>query len=102
MRFRVYITDEAEREIAELSQSDPVRADKVRRTIGKMQIDIRSKGLSTHEYTSKSGPNGEKLFEAYIENNTPNAHRIIWCYGPEQGAITVINVIPYPKDAAKK
>jgi hypothetical protein len=101
MRFQLFMTEEAQREIEELAQSDPDRADKVRRTIGKMQISLRSKGLSTHEYVSKAGPSGEKLFEAYVENNTSNAHRVIWYYGPEQGVITVINVIPHPKDKAK-
>ncbi len=98
MRFRILVSEEALREIDELAESDPNRAARVRNTLAKMQANIRSKGLSTHEYTSKAGPNGEKLFEAYVENNTPNAHRVLWFYVPGQGDITVINIIPHPKD----
>jgi hypothetical protein len=63
-----------------------------------MQTDLKSKGLSTYEYKSVAGPNGEKVFEAYVENKTPNAYRVIWCYGPGKGQITVLTVIPHPKE----
>jgi hypothetical protein len=85
------------RVLAELDKSDPDRAARVRSTFAKMQTDLRSPGLSTHEYTSINGPSGEKVFDAYVANKTPNAYRVIWCYGPQQGKITVITVIPHPK-----
>ena len=98
MTFRVLVSREAEQAIAEPAKVDAARADKVRRTIAKMQVNLRSKGLSTHEYTSKAGPNNENLFEACVENDTPNAHRVLWYYGPEPGFITVVTIIPHPKD----
>ena len=98
MRFQLIIMPEALRVLEELDQSDPNRAARVRNTFAKMQADIKSRGLSTHEYTSVTGPNGEKIFEAYVENKTPNAYRVIWYYGPSKGDITVLTVIPHPKD----
>jgi hypothetical protein len=43
-----------------------------------------------------SGPNGEKVFEAYVENRTPGAYRIFWYYGPQSGEITVFAMTPHP------
>jgi hypothetical protein len=47
--------------------------------------------------------NGEKVFEAYAQNDTPGAYRIFWHYGPDEGSgnkriavITVVAIIPHP------
>ena len=61
--------------------------------------------LQTHEFKSLSGPNGEKVFEAYAEQNTPNAHRLFWYYGPDEldakgnhiPIITIFVITPHPK-----
>ncbi len=55
-------------------------------------------GLCAHEYDSLENPfdkNG-KVFEAYAQNRTPGAYRVFWCYGPNQGEITVIAITPHP------
>ena len=97
MQFQLIINPEAARVLAELDRSDPDRAARVRATYAKMQTNIRSKGLSTHEYTTVRGPDGTtKVYEAYVENRTPNAYRVIWHYGPKKGQITVMTVIPHP------
>ncbi|BAZ21137.1 hypothetical protein NIES4073_20150 [Kalymmatonema gypsitolerans NIES-4073] len=38
----------------------------------------------------------QKVFEAYVENNTPSAWRIFWYYGPDQSFITVWAIAPHP------
>ena len=96
MQFQLIVNPEAIRVLAELDRSDPGRAVKVRRTFAKMQHSIRSKGLSTHEYRTVKGPNGAKVYEAYAENDSPKAYRVIWHYGPGKGQITVMTVIPHP------
>lgn len=55
-------------------------------------------GLQTHEFHSIEHPyaNGEKVFEAYVQNRTPGAHRLFWCYGPDKGDITIIAITPHP------
>ncbi len=35
-----------------------------------------------------------------LENNTPKAGRIFWCYGPDKGSITIIGLEPHPEDKA--
>ena len=55
-------------------------------------------GLQTHEYTSIEHPyeSEQKVFEAYVQNNTPRAYRVFWCYGPKRGEITIITIMQHP------
>src|SRR5258708_27536246 len=50
----------------------------------------RHPGLSTHEYDSIEHPYeaGGKVFEAYVQNRTPGAYRLFWCYGSGKCEIT--------------
>ena len=38
------------------------------------------------------GPQGEDKFEAYTENNTPVAYRIVWYYGSDKKQITILAI----------
>jgi hypothetical protein len=58
--------------------------------------DLRHRSLQTHEYTDMKGENGEKVWEAYAQNNTSGAYRIFFHYGPEKGEITIIAITPHP------
>jgi hypothetical protein len=44
------------------------------------------------------GPKGEDVWESYVENNTPLAWRIFWCYTPDGGIqiITIVAITPHP------
>lgn len=55
-------------------------------------------GLQTHEFSSIEHPyeKGAKVFEAYIQNRTPGAYRLFWCYGPDKGEITIIAITAHP------
>lgn len=55
-------------------------------------------GLNTHEYDSIPHPYDpkQKVFEAYVQNRTPGAYRLFWCYGPGKGEITIIAITPHP------
>jgi len=68
----------------------------VRKTLGFMEVNLRHPSLNTHEYKSLKGPNGEKIFEAYAQQKTSSAYRILWHYGPGKKEITIIAVIPHP------
>lgn len=58
----------------------------------------RHPGLKTHEFHSIEHPYeaGGKVFEAYIQNRTPGAYRLFWCYGPDKGEITLLAITPHP------
>lgn len=58
----------------------------------------RHPGLQTHEFHSIENPfdPDAKVFEAYVQNRTPSAYRVFWCYGPEKSQITIIAITPHP------
>lgn len=68
----------------------------VKKTLEILAANPRHNSLQTHEYTSLKGPNGEKVFEAYAEQNTPAAYRVFFYYGPSKGIITVFAITPHP------
>lgn len=58
----------------------------------------RPPGLQTHEYDSIENPFDPraKVFEAYVQNRTPGAYRLFWCYGPGKSEITLLAITPHP------
>ena len=68
----------------------------VKKSLTLMETNLRHPSLQTHEFTSLKGPAGEKVFEAYAQQNTPGAYRIFWCYGPLAGYLTIIAITPHP------
>ena len=61
--------------------------------------DPRHPGLHSHEISALTARAGIKVWESYLENNTPSAGRLFWAYGPGQGDITILGVEPHPNDA---
>ncbi|MGA2217128.1 MAG: hypothetical protein ABSG51_03530 [Terracidiphilus sp.] len=81
-KIRFTPTADAQYTALENSPSSTALFEQVRKALGYLEIDPHHPSLHTHEFTSLSGPNGEKVFEAYAQNNTPGAYRIFWHYGP--------------------
>lgn len=73
---------------------------KMGKTLFHLQQNPRHPGLETHEIASLSKRYGAKVWQSYIENQTPAAGRIYWCYGPNRGEITIIGLEPHPNDKA--
>lgn len=78
------------------------KEEKLRRQMGKamnlLAQDPRHPGLRSHEISALSARYGMKVWESYLENDTPGAGRIFWVYGPGKGEITVIGLEPHPND----
>jgi len=70
----------------------------VLKAIKLLQNNPRHPGLQTHEYYSLENPYDPagKVFEAYVQNRTPGAYRIFWCYGPDKKDITIIAITSHP------
>jgi len=96
MQFRLQFSTEAKEVLASLKQTDPKKYQKVLKTLGLMESNLRHLSLNTHKYESLIGPNGEEVFEAYVENKTPAAFRIFWHYGPGREVITILAITPHP------
>ena len=98
MNFEITLTKEAKNNLKALSsdkgQFKNYKA--VAKTLRLMSTNLRHPSLNTHEFHSKHGYNGEKIFESYAQNNTPGAHRIFWHYGPLKNEITVVAITSHP------
>lgn len=77
--------------------------EKLYRQIGKalylLSQNPRHPGLQSHEITSLTARYETKVWESYLENNTPTTGRIFWVYGLAQGDITIIGLEPHQSDS---
>ena len=98
MSFKLRFTHQADDDLTVLEKSPSLnkRLKAVRKALAYLENNPRHPGLNTHKYSSLQGRNGEEIFEAYAENNTPIAYRIFWHYGPDQNTITIIAITPHP------
>lgn len=98
MSFKIVFSEEAEEQYSNLESNKSLlkRLKSVRKALGYLEVNPRHQGLNTHKYSSMFGPNGEEIFEAYAENNTPGACRIFWYYGPDKNKITILAITPHP------
>jgi hypothetical protein len=102
-RIRFTPTADAQYTALENAPSHAALFEQVRKTIGYLEIDPHHPSPHTHEFTSLSGAKGEKVFEAYAQNNTPGAYRIFWQYGPDEikgkkrtPVITIVAITRHP------
>jgi hypothetical protein len=68
----------------------------VRKSLQFLITNSKHPSLRTHQYHSLRGPDGEKIFEAYAEQDTPAAYRIFFYYGSERGEIVISAITPHP------
>jgi hypothetical protein len=68
------------------------------KTLGFLAENPRHNSLASHEIDVLSAKYGIKIFQSYLENNTPAAGRIFWAYGPDKRDITVLAIEPHPED----
>jgi len=61
--------------------------------------DPKHRGLQSHEIDVLTARYGTKVWCSYLQNNTPAAGRIFWCYGPEKNDITIVAIEPHPNDS---
>ena len=97
-KFRLLFTPEAQAALANLGKqpSAAKRFRAVRKTLGLLESNPRHPSLQTHEYSKLSGPQSQKVFEAYAENKTPAAFRVFWFYGPEAGQMMIVAITAHP------
>jgi hypothetical protein len=95
----------AEQSLARHSKDKSAKASKaeglfkqVEKCVRLLLENPRHPGLQTHEYRSIEHPYDarQKVFEAYVQNRTPGAYRLFWCYGPDKNEITLIAITPHP------
>jgi hypothetical protein len=81
--------------------NDAIKLKKVRRALACLEQNPRHPGLASHPYESFPVEQNVKVWDSYVENNTPSAWRIFWRYGPDEPdadlpVITVLAITPHP------
>ncbi len=71
---------------------------KLVKTLRYLSANPRHNSLASHEIDDLTRKYGIKIFQSYLENNTPSAGRLFWAYGPDKGDITVLAIEPHPED----
>lgn len=96
MTFKLSFTPEAASILKKPEAENDPKLEKAQKALGLLETNPRHPGPATHEFTSLTGPAGERVFEAYVENRTPRVWRIFWYYGPKPGVIRILNIAPHP------
>ncbi len=107
MQRKLRFTPTASEQLSAL-ESDPSARGVLRqvgKTLGYLETNPQAKSLQSHEFKSLTMRYGEKVFEAYVQQDTPGAYRVFWRYGPDQkdssgkrlAAITIIAIVPHPE-----
>lgn len=98
MSFFLSFTPTAKEDLKELRGSPQLekRFKAVSKALKYLQENPRHPSLQTHKFISLSGPNGEDIFEAYAEQDTPAAYRIFFYYGKTRWEIVIIAITPHP------
>lgn len=98
MPFSILFSASAADQIQELIKDRGLakRLKAVRKAIARLEADPRHPALQSHRFVSLKGPGGEDAYVSYAEQATPAAWRVIWCYGPDKGQITVLAITRHP------
>lgn len=98
MKFTLCFTSSSIGTLGKLKHNPSLkkRYNAVKKALKLLSSNPRHPSLQTHPYRSIPGPNGEKIFEAYAEQDTPAAYRIFFYYGLKKGEITVFAITPHP------
>jgi hypothetical protein len=105
MERKIKFTPTADKQLTALEDAPSKAAllAQVRKALGYLELDPHHPGLQAHEFLSLAGVKGEKIFEAYAQNNTPGAYRIFWHHGPNEirgkkrtAVITIVAITAHP------
>ena len=106
MSRELRFTPKADYQLKEIEDNPALKGvlKQVRKTLGLLETNLKSKSLQTHPHHSLTKRYGEKIFEAYAQQNTPGAYRVFWHYGPDEQnekgeripILTIVLITPHP------
>ncbi len=67
----------------------------LKKALGSLSRNPMHPGLNSHPIEAFEKVYRLKVFSSYVQNNTPQAHRILWAYGPKPKQLTILAVIPH-------
>ena len=95
--FKIKWTPTAENQYNEIKDDNSKRGlfKQIKKAIKFLSINPRHPSLNTHEYETLTQQFGEKVFVAYIQNQTPSAYRLFFYYS-SKGEITIQAITKHP------
>ena len=98
MNFTLNYSDVAKEDLKKLKNTVHLekRYKAVTNALKHLAENPKHPGLQTHEFRSLFGPDGQKVFVAYAENNTSGAYRVFFYYGSVRGEIDILMITPHP------
>ena len=104
---KLRFTHTADEQLSQIEDNPALKGvlKQVRKTLGYLETNLRAKSLQTHEFEALTKRYGKKVFEAYVQQNTPGAYRTFWHYGPDEigkngehiAVITIVAITPHPE-----
>ncbi len=85
-------------QVGELGKDEEKFFKKWIKALGYLSQNPRHNSLGSHEIDDLTRKYGIKIFQSYLENDTPAAGRMFWTYGPDRADITVLGIEPHPED----
>ena len=97
MAFKLTITTEAKAQIQAI-MGDAAKAGlqkQMKKAFGFLSTNPKHSGLNSHPLTGSEKTLGIKVWTSYVQNRTPQAHRILWTYGARKDEIVILSVNPH-------
>jgi len=104
MNRELRLTPSAQEALRELERAPHLAGilKQVRKTLALLETKSPSRFPEHPYFRSLHGPQGEEVFEAYVQNQTPGAYRVFFYYGPDRiegrrvPILTIIAITPHP------
>jgi len=93
--FKLIFTEEAKGQLEGLG-GDERKLKRVRKCLRLLESDPKYPGLNSHKYLGLRTPDNRDVWESYVENKTPAAWRVFWCYASAANQITVVAITEHP------
>lgn len=95
--FELLLSSEAKEQIAAIMQDSSKTGlqKQLKKALNHLIQNPHHPGLNSHPISQFDKIFGGKVFSSYVQNNTPQAHRILWLYGPKTKQLTIVSVMPH-------
>lgn len=92
MTFALLFPNSVAEALNRMASEDETGYQRARRTLGLIESYAMHPSLKSTQYDSVTGPNGEKVFDAYLVGEADAPH-VLWYSGPGFKQITVVALI---------
>lgn len=95
--LQIFITARAETQIESILKDRAKKGlqSQLKKALRLLSENPKHPGLRSHALHGSEDVYGEKVWTSYVQNNTPEAHRLLWHYGPSAKKIALLTVIPH-------